>query len=234
MVNKGEGFETVDANESKKGKKIRMMGLDSNDLLIAEYGYISESAFQANEDRARVSTYYVVTFGTLVAALFSLQVESADLDNIHRALTIVFLTLTLFGLSTLLQLARLRQAWTECACAMNKIKDYYVDRSDEGELAEALRWREWTIPASYKPWSIAFMMAAQVALLGGVSLGACVYFMGLVTRGWEWWPAIIVGVAYLLGQVWFYRYILVKDFKDDGEKCPPVKSKPTDNHAKAE
>jgi len=43
--------------------------LQSGEILIAEYAYIAKSAFQANEDRARVSTYYVVTFGTLYFAL---------------------------------------------------------------------------------------------------------------------------------------------------------------------
>jgi hypothetical protein len=84
--------------------------LKSDEILMAEYDYIAKSAFQANEDRTRVSTYCVITFGTLVAALFSLRVDNADLDNLHTALFIVFLALALFGLSTLLQLARLREA----------------------------------------------------------------------------------------------------------------------------
>lgn len=217
--------ESVDPSNSGKEN------LSADEILTAEFAYISESAFQANEDRARVSTYYVVTFGTLVAALFSLQVENADLDNIHIALIIVFLTLALFGLSTLLQLARLRQAWTECACAMNRIKDYYVEEVNGSDLSVALRWREWTIPSIYKPWSIAFMMAAQVALLGGVSFGASTYFLGLVTKAWAWWPAVVVGLAYFGAQIWLYRYILVKDFNKQGTLCPPVKENPNDSES---
>jgi len=99
-----------------------MAALDADNLLSSEYEYIAQSAFQANEDRARVSTYYVVTFGTLVAALFSLQIDNDALGNLHRALVVVFLTLSLFGLSTLLQLVRLRQAWIESVRALNQIK----------------------------------------------------------------------------------------------------------------
>jgi hypothetical protein len=182
--------------------------LQSDEILTTEYAYIAQSAFQANEDRARVSTYYVVTFGTLVAALFSLRVDNADLTNIHTALFIVFLALALFGLSTLLQLVRLRQAWRESILAMTRIKDYYIKKAGTPDLAGAFLWRESTIPPHYKPWSIGFLMALQVALLGGVSLGAAVYFLGLVTASWTWWPAIAAGLLYFSFQVWLYRRIL--------------------------
>ena len=35
--------------------------LDVNEILIAEFNYIANTAFQANEDRARVSNYYLMT-----------------------------------------------------------------------------------------------------------------------------------------------------------------------------
>ena len=119
--------------------------LKSGEILMAEYDYIAKSAFQANEDRARVSTYYVVTFGTLVAALFSLRVDNADLDNLHTALFIVFLALALFGLSTLLQLARLRESWRESILAMTQIKDYYIKEARTLDLSAAFRWQASTI-----------------------------------------------------------------------------------------
>ena len=33
----------------------------ANDLLVAEFNYIANAAFQANEDRARVSQFFFVT-----------------------------------------------------------------------------------------------------------------------------------------------------------------------------
>ena len=185
-----------------------MAALDADNLLSSEYEYIAQSAFQANEDRARVSTYYVVTFGTLVAALFSLQIDNDALGNLHRALVVVFLTLSLFGLSTLLQLVRLRQAWIESIRALNQIKEFYLGQLPQIGLAEALRWRTNTIPAPYKPWSIAFLLALQVALLGGVSLGASVYFLGLVLANPTWALPIFVGLTYTLLQIWLYKYLL--------------------------
>lgn len=203
MTNAAEQSEQISDNSQIKPAMLR-----ADNLLSAEFDYIAQSAFQANEDRARVSTYYVVTFGTLVGAFFSLQVDNAVLDNLYRALIIVFLTLTLFGISTLLQLVRLRQAWTESVHALNQIKQYYFDQFEATNLENAFRWRTTTIPKMYKPWSIAFLLALQVALLGGVSLGAAVYFIGLLAGNTIWSLAISAGLIYMCIQIWFYRYLL--------------------------
>lgn len=177
-------------------------------FLSAEYDYIAQTAFQANEDRARVSTFYIVTFGTLIAALFSLQVDNIALDNLHRALVVVFLTLTVFGLSTLLQLVRLRQAWAESVLALNQIKEFYLQQLQPMDVAQALRWNAKSIPPTYKPWSIAFLLALQVALLGGVSFGACIYFLSLVSGLMNWTVPVLLGFGYMIVQVWLYRRLL--------------------------
>lgn len=201
-------IEAEDSEQIAANAKQKPLTLNADNLLTAEFEYIAQSAFQANEDRARVSTYYVVTFGTLVGAFFSLQVDNAALDNLYRALVIAFLTLTLFGVSTLLQLVGLRKAWTESVRALNQIKDYYVDQFQSANLDSALLWRTDTIPKMYKPWSMAFLLALQVALLGGVSLGAAVYFLGLIAGKTIWIWAIIVGLTYMLVQIWLYRHKL--------------------------
>lgn len=201
---------TAQSEQTIDEKQQEPPALSADNLLAAEFDYIAKSAFQANEDRARVSTYYVVTFGTLVGAFFSLQVDDAVLDNLHRALIIVFLTLTLFGISTLLQLVRLRQAWTESVRALNQIKKYYIDQFEATNLENAFRWKTQTIPNMYKPGSMAFLLALQVALLGGVSLGAAVYFIGLLAGNTVWTLAISTGLIYMFIQIWFYRYLLLK------------------------
>jgi len=43
--------------------------LDVNEIVVAEFEYIATTAFQANEDRARVSNYYLMTAGAAVAAI---------------------------------------------------------------------------------------------------------------------------------------------------------------------
>ncbi|MBK9601457.1 MAG: hypothetical protein IPO36_06360 [Anaerolineales bacterium] len=94
------------------------------DILIAEYNYIAETAAQSNEDRARVSSFYLVAVGSLVAALLSTQFVSNILDKglINILFSILFLLLTLLGTTTILQLTRLRVAWFESLIAMDRIK----------------------------------------------------------------------------------------------------------------
>jgi hypothetical protein len=43
--------------------------LNSDEILKAEYTYIANTVFQANEDRSRVASFYFVTVGSLVAAI---------------------------------------------------------------------------------------------------------------------------------------------------------------------
>src|SRR5512141_1827517 len=86
--------------------------LDEEPLLQAELDYITQTAFQANEDRARVSSFYLVAVGSLVAALFGTQFVDQNLDPrlIAGAFCSLFFVLTALGTLTTLQLARLRAA----------------------------------------------------------------------------------------------------------------------------
>ena len=82
-------------------------------IVAAEYGYIAQTAFQANEDRARAWQYFFVTFATLIAALLSTQVAAAVRQQLYLTFVVIFSLLTVLGLITVLQLVRLRQAWLE-------------------------------------------------------------------------------------------------------------------------
>ena len=53
----------------------RKPDLDSNEMLQQEFKYISQTAFQANEDRSRVTSFYFVSVGSLVAAIIGTQLE---------------------------------------------------------------------------------------------------------------------------------------------------------------
>ncbi len=92
--------------------------------------------------------------------------------------------------------------------ALNQIKEFYLEQLQPLPLHEALRWSEKSIPSTYKPWSIAFLLALQVALLGGVSFGACIYFLSLVIGQANWTVAIILGLVYMILQIWLYRRLL--------------------------
>ena len=107
----------------KKKDKVKKLSIKPTEIILAEYNYISETAFQADEDRARVSQFFFVTFGTFIAALVSSQMENVDIQQLYTAFVIVFVFIFILGILTISQLARLRQAWRESVMAMNQIKE---------------------------------------------------------------------------------------------------------------
>jgi hypothetical protein len=151
--------------------------VELDELLAAEYNYIAQTANQANEDRARVSSFYLIAVGSLIAALFGTQFfMSGSFDpTVSIMFSGLFLLLTLLGISTVLQLARLRAAWHESMLAMNQLKDFMVQQSPE--LASAFRWKTSTLPSKYKTNSVSFYQAVEVALIGGLMSGAGIFFL---------------------------------------------------------
>lgn len=148
-----------------------------NPIVVAEFNYIAQSAFQANEDRARVSQFFFVTFGTLIAALLTSQIETIDQYQLNIAFTVIFILLAIFGALTLFHLARLRQAWREAAFAMNQIKDQASRHTPE--LSAYFRWNTSIVPPAFKARSVGFLLAVMMALLSGLALGAAAVFSGL-------------------------------------------------------
>ena len=151
--------------------------LEFDELLAAEYDYIAQTASQANEDRARVSSFYLIAVGSLVAALFSTQFFDPKFfsKTVHIMFSGLFVLLTLLGTSTIMQLARLRLAWFESALAMNQIKDFAVNQNPE--LAQAFLWKTSSLPLKYKTSSVSYYQAMEVALISGLMFGAAVFFL---------------------------------------------------------
>lgn len=182
--------------------------LDPNDILTAEFEYIAQTAFQANEDRARVTNFYLVTLVGFIAALLGIQMDNLMVPQVYWAFAALFVVLFLASILTLLQLIRLREAWFESIKAMNAIKAYYQAHLPALDLDAAFRWKAATIPAPFKPWSVGFLLALQVAVLGGASAGAAVVFFGLTQGAWAWGWAVVVTLAAAAGQMVLYRALL--------------------------
>jgi hypothetical protein len=178
--------------------------LSINEVLVAEFEYIAQTAFQANEDRARVSSLSLATAGSLVVAMLSTQFESFQLPYVYWAFAALFAGLTINSTLTLLQLVRLRQAWFDSILAMNQIKDFYIQLAQGVRLEKAFRWNSKTVPARFKPWSISFMLATQVSLLGGVTLGTTLILAGLGFHSWWWKIALGLGFAFFISQIILY------------------------------
>ena len=186
--------------------------LDFDELLAAEYDYIAETANQANEDRARVSSFYLIAVGSLVAALFSTQLFEPGLftQTVKIMFSGLFILLTLLGTSTVMQLARLRAAWYESMLAMNQLKDFMM--SQNPELLTAFRWKTSTLPSKYKTGSVSYYQAIEVALIGGLMFGAAIFFLqqaifpviGIV----NWIVSAISGALIIYLQLVMYKRVL--------------------------
>lgn len=184
--------------------------LNSDEILKAEYTYIANTVFQANEDRSRVASFYFVTVGSLVAAILGTIFSADNLQGTALAFAGLFLILTILGALTLAQLARLRAAWHESAQAMNVIKEFYIKHNKE--IEPAFKWRAKTLPPTDKRFSIANLMAVEVTLLSAVTSAATAYFILVylgTLSGWYWAiPAATPLFIYIVQWRW-YKYLLV-------------------------
>lgn len=164
-----------------------------SDLVVAEFNYIASTAFQANEDRARVTQFYLVTVGTFIAALFGSQLENVDRQQLYAAFGIAFALIYLLGGLTTYQLVRLRRSWYESIQAMNQIKA--AAARQQPALADFFRWSADSQPPLFKPASLGFVLALMVALFSGLALGAAFAFgqLALGAAGISWLWDILTG-----------------------------------------
>ena len=198
------------------GKPDKDQRLSDEEILKTEFEYIARTAFQADEDRARVSSFYPVAVGSLIAALFSTQFLNNNFDPTFVAwvFTSLFFILTLLGTLTTLQLSRLRAAWYDSMLAMNQLKDYWIHRSKDDKLMKAFKWDTKTLPMKYKVNSVSFYQTIEVALLSGITFGAAVYFVqkaiGYACPSCNWAYAISSGVLVFFFELWIYKLNLGK------------------------
>ncbi|HEX6268736.1 MAG TPA: hypothetical protein VFZ43_00745 [Anaerolineales bacterium] len=182
--------------------------LEFDELLAAEYDYIAQTATQANEDRARVSSFYLIAVGSLVAALFGTQFFDPEFFSrtINLMFSGLFILLTLLGTSTIMQLARLRAAWYESMLAMNQLKDFMISQNEE--LAQAFRWKTSTLPSKYKTASVSYYQAAEVALIGGLMFAAATFFLQqafFLIDLLNWILSTIAGLSIIYLQLYLYK-----------------------------
>jgi hypothetical protein len=185
--------------------------VELDELLAAEYNYIAQTAAQANEDRARVSSFYLIAVGSLVAALFGTQLF--DSDKFTQAVKIMFgglfVLLTLLGASTIMQLARLRSAWYESMLAMNQLKAFAMNQNPE--LKNAFRWKLETLPAKYKTGSVSYYQAFEVALIGGLMFATATFFLQqafFAISLLNWIVSIVAGMLAIYIQLIIYKRAL--------------------------
>lgn len=188
------------------GKSSPSVELD--ELLAAEFDYIAQTATQANEDRARVSSFYMIAVGSLIATLLGTQFLDSGFFTplVDFMLSGIFILLTLLGSSTVVQLARLRAAWHDSMLAMNHLKDFAVKLNPE--LMDAFLWRTETLPPKFKDNSISNYQAVEVSVISGITCTAAVIFLqfGLGWTAWiHWAVSLFAGAIAFRMQRGLYR-----------------------------
>ena len=185
--------------------------IELDELIAAEFNYIAQTAAQAFEDRARVSSFYLIAVGSLIAGLLGTQFIDAEqlTSNIKLIFSGIFLLLTLLGTSTVMQLAQLRSAWYESMMAMNQLKDFAMQQHPE--LVNAFRWKTSTLPAKYKRGSVSSYQALEVAVIGGLLFGAAVFFIQYAFSPLNfltWIVSLLLGILAVFVQMTIYKRLL--------------------------
>lgn len=173
------------------------------DFIAAEFNYISQTAFQAQEDRARSSEFFLIGIGSFIAAIFSSQFEVSNLKLYSFTFSLLFAVITFLGALTVIQLCRLRLAWLESIKAMNAMKDFLL--SHNPELAPCFKWRSDTIPPSFNKRGIGFLLSLEVSVLSGVAAGASFYF-GSLAMGLESVFPYSILTAVLIAAIYITRF----------------------------
>ncbi|MCL4824881.1 MAG: hypothetical protein KJZ57_11765, partial [Anaerolineales bacterium] len=182
-----------------------------DEFLAAEFEYIANSAFQANEDRSKAASFFIVSVGSLAAAIFGAQkLEAMDDAALYFLLAGLFALLTALGALTVAQLARLRLAWHEAALAMNQMKEFYVKRVKG--LEDAFRWRTETLPSKYKTNSVSYYTALEVSILSALTFGACAYFQqkSYIETRFLWMVTIGAGAQAFFALKFWYKRLLTE------------------------
>jgi 8-oxo-dGTP pyrophosphatase MutT (NUDIX family) len=196
-------------------------------LLMQEFNYVSSTAYQALEDRARMFNLYLVLIGALATGVGVITQLGQNLGGYASGLIVMLLVIMgVVGIAFFIKLIRLRQAWRESAIAMNIIKEHYIQmfQAEKPDVERLFRWRMRTVPTGEKRTSISFVVCMTVALLGSLSFASAAFlamanwvapalassFPDLegITGAAPWVTAVAIAlVSYILHQIYFSRVL---------------------------
>lgn len=166
----------------------RDASLKLENMLLEEFNYASVTAYQAQEDRARMFNLYLLLIGVLGSGLAAVYQLGGGLKAFAGELSVALLLVAgLMGIAFFVKLIRLRQAWRDSMLAMTLIKEYYIrEFSATAPLGvRAFYWRLKTLPTGEKRGSTTFVVCATVATLGNICFaGAALVIALLALPGW--------------------------------------------------
>lgn len=158
-------------------------------MLLEEFNYAGVTAYQAQEDRARMFNLYLLLIGVLGSGLAAVYQLGGGLKSFGGELSLALLLVAgLMGVAFFIKLVRLRQAWRESVLAMSLVKEYYIREfsATAPGAVNAFYWRLKTLPTGEKPTSTTAVICATVA-----TLASCCFMGAGVVGGILWLPAAL-------------------------------------------
>ncbi len=189
--------------------------LKMENMLLEEFNYAGVTAYQAMEDRARISSFYYLLLGVLASGLAAIYQLGGGTHNVPPLLVATLLLIAfLISICFFVTLIRLRQAHKESLIAMNVIKEFYIEQFKQQMPAveQAFHWRFQTMPKGERIGSVTFMIASLNAFIGSLCLAGAVFIFTeqpLSNTG-AFILALAIFILAVLVHIFFYRKSLSK------------------------
>ncbi len=165
--------------EAEPGAPPRNGKLKLDNILIEEFRYASQTAYQALEDRARMFNLYLVVVGVVASGLGAVYQLQSQLGNkvptYSQPLALLLVVAAgVMGIAFFFKLIRLRQAYHDSLLTMNYVKEYYIRefKKQIPDVGKAFRWRLLTVPSGERFGSLSFYVCTTVAMLGSFCFAA--------------------------------------------------------------
>ncbi len=195
--------------------------LNIENMLLEEFNYASLTAYQAMEDRARVSNLYYLLLGAVASGLLAIYQFGGSSHTYSQPLVIALLVAAgLLSATFYEKIIRLRQAYRESLICMNVIKEFYIQQFQQQmpRIARAFRWRLNTIPPGERIGSVTFAISALIAVMGSFCFAGAILVgikPGILANPsaagvLPYVISIVVFLIVLLGYIWYYQRSLNK------------------------
>ena len=210
-------YQNNDSTEQANGSNNTFdTSLKIENMLLEEFNYVSVTAYQAMEDRARISSFYYLLLGVLASGLAAVYQFGGGTHNVPLFLVATLLLIgAIISISFFVTLIRLRQAYKESLLTMNVIKEFYIDQFKQHmpAIEHAFRWRLATMPKGERIGSVTFMIAALNAIIGSLCLAGAVFISTEqpLSNTVAFILAVLVFVIAVLTHIFYYRRSLSKE-----------------------
>ena len=209
-------YQNSDSTEQDNSSNNKLdASLKIENMLLEEFNYASLTAYQAMEDRARITSFYYLLLGVLASGLAAIYQFSKGAHAIPQFIVVTLLLIAaIVSVTFFITIIRLRQAYRESVLCMNVIKEFYIQQFKQQmpAIERAFRWRLRTIPLGERIGSVTFMFGYLNALIGSLCLAGAV-FIGTEQPFSEPGASILAGMAFVIAMllhIFYYRRALSK------------------------